>query len=187
MIMESDYSDKGKNHDSADVGHEIDHVHIRGIVTFLVGLTILTVVSYLLMWGMFRVLNSREQTKEPPPSPMAMTSNQRLPPEPRLQSAKGFGEGLEKETGTRPSEASAETRDPKDPLWEINVLRGHWDAVLKDGVKDQNGRVLILPIEVAKQALLQQGVPVQEDSKPGVAIEMPTAASSGRTTEKRRQ
>ena len=195
--MKSDYKGNGNDHGpetvgrsqprDVDVGHEIDHVHIRGIVTFLVALTIMTIGSYLLMWGMFRILNSQEQARESRRSPMAMTSNERLPPEPRLQSAPGFGQGLQKEAAAKQAEMSAESREPKDPLWEINVLREHWDVILKDGVKDQSGRVLILPIEDAKKALLQQGLPVLADSKADVTVEMPTAASSGRTTEKRKQ
>jgi hypothetical protein len=198
--MKSDYNSNGRERGEAmadvaplrdvELGHEIDHVHIRGIVTFLVFLTIMTIGSYLLMWGMFRMLNSQERGKElqSPRSPVAMTSGERLPPEPRLQSAPGFGEALQKETGAKQSEKSAEPREPpKDPLWEINTLREHWDGVLKDGARNESGRVLILPIEETKKALLQQGLPVSADAKPDLAIEMPTAASSGRTTEKRRQ
>jgi hypothetical protein len=215
--MKSDYKSNGHGHGSegpaaaplrnVDVGHEIDHVHIRSIVTFLVFLTIMTIGSYFLMWGMFRILNGQERVKEleSPRSPVAMTSDERLPPEPRLQSAPGFGEALQKETGAKQSEKSAGPREPpKDPLWEIDTLREHWDAILNDGVKDQSGRVLILPIEDAKKALLEQSWPphaftyeqmrrkmfpqsVPVESTPSLAIEMPTAASSGRTTEKRRQ
>lgn len=198
--MKSDQKDHGHKHDtpamsyirSVEAGHEIDRVHIRGIVNFLIFLTILTIVSCLLMWALFRVLNGQEQGKEAqsPPSPVAMSRAERLPPEPRLQSAPGFAEELQKETMAKGSETSVGangSEPPKDPLWEINVLREHWDGVLKDGVKNDSSRVLIMPIEEAKKELLKQGLPALTDAKPDSAIEMPTAASAGRTTEKRRQ
>ncbi len=79
---------------NVDVTHEVSDVYISGIARFVVGLSILMIVSFFLMWGMFRVFDAR--IKEPPRSPMALGDKERLPPEPRLQGAPGFGEGLEK-------------------------------------------------------------------------------------------
>src|SRR5258705_3646555 len=72
-----------------DVMHEADDVNISGILKFVMGLTVLGVVVFVLMWGMFRLLNAQE--KEPPAGPMAMNEEERLPPPPRLQAAQGFG------------------------------------------------------------------------------------------------
>ena len=187
--MQSDYSGNGRKHvtetpdvshiRNVDVTHEMSDVHIRGILTFIAGLTVMTIVVYLLMWAMFRVLFAQEEKKEPPPSPMAMSARERLPLEPRLQSAPGFGEELEKESGAKESQQMDGA--PKDPLWEINVLREHWEFTLKNGAKDQSGKVVILPIDEAKQELLKQGLPTRSN-EPATADsnELPTAASSGR-------
>ena len=74
-----------------DVTHEASDVSVGGILKFVVGLTIFGIIVFILMWGMFRFFNAQEQTKEPKQGPMAMTKEERLPPEPRLQAAPGFG------------------------------------------------------------------------------------------------
>src|SRR6185436_2668427 len=79
-----------------DVTHEVSDVYIGGIAKFVLGLFVLIVVSFVLMWAMFRMLQSQPVAGEKPRSPMARTDQERLPPEPRLQSAPGFGEELEK-------------------------------------------------------------------------------------------
>ena len=146
------------NDDAAD--------YVRGIATFIAGLTIMTIAVYLLMWGMFKLLNAREEKHDEEPPPMAMTSKERLPPEPRLQSAPGFAEDLEKQAAVKEEEDSKRnggTATPKDPLWEMKVLREHWKTTLQMGVKDQNGNFVVLPIEEAKKELLKKGLP--EESK----------------------
>jgi hypothetical protein len=150
---------------NVDVNHEISDVNVPGIVKFLVGLSVLTVVTFVLMWGMFRALEKK--VKEPPRSPMALTEKDRLPPEPRLQGAPGFAEDLEKTTAVKKEEvapAPAITPGaplPNDPLYEIKVLRRHWDDVLANGPADQSGRRYGMPIEKAKEEILKQGLPVR--------------------------
>jgi len=147
-----------------DVTHETSDVQIGGIVKFAVALFVLMAASCLLMWGMFRALASR--TKEAPRSPMALSEKERLPPEPRLQSAPGFAEELQKtatptmvESGGSP--APERSGVPGDPLLEIRALRAQWDDVLKNGPVDQNGKRYGLPIEKAKEEILQQGLPTR--------------------------
>jgi len=144
-----------------DVTHEVSDVHIGGIAKFVVGLFILMVASFILMWAMFRMLESK--TVDAPRSPMALTEKDRLPPEPRLQSAPGFAEELDK-TAQAQKEKKAElspqitgnTPAPKDPMWEIRVLRDQWNEVLKNGPVDQNGQHYGMPIEQAKEQVLKQ-------------------------------
>ena len=80
---------------NVDVTHEASDVDISGILKFVMGLTVLGVAVFVLMWGMFRLLNAQETEKEPPAGPMAMTEEERLPPPPRLQAARGFGVQLD--------------------------------------------------------------------------------------------
>ncbi len=144
-----------------DVTHEVSDVYIGGIAKFVVGLFILMVASFVLMWALFRMLESR--TVEAPPSPMALKKKDRLPPEPRLQSAPGFAEELDK-TAQAQREKKAELSPqitgnmpaPKDPMWEIRVLRNQWNEVLKNGPVDQNGQHYGMPIEQAKEEVLKQ-------------------------------
>src|SRR6185295_14189498 len=105
-----------------DVTHEASDVNIEGILKFVMGLTVLGVVVFVLMWGMFRLLNAQEAEKEPPAGPMAMTEEERLPPPPRLQAARGFGVKLENGEWV-----DLEKREPEA---EYRVLREQWERRL---------------------------------------------------------
>jgi len=149
---------------NVNTAHELSDVQVGGLVKFVVGLFVLTVAVFFLTWGMFRMFEARSQ--EPPRSPMALSGEERLPPEPRLQGAPGFGETLEKSATLMQAEESAApgaTRpgSPKNPLWEIKALRKQWDDVLEQGPIDQNGKPYGMPIETAKEEILKQGVPVR--------------------------
>lgn len=149
---------------NVDVTHEVSDVHIPAIAKFVVGLFMLMVGSFFLMWALFGAFESK--IKDTPTSPMALTQNERLPPEPRLQGAPGFAEQLGKATQPVKKEESRPSRVgdvlPKDPLWEIKILREHWKDVLENGPVDQNGKRYGMPIEKAKEDVLKQGLPVRE-------------------------
>ena len=157
---------------NVDVTHEVSDVYIEGIAKFVVALTALMVVSFVLMWALFRSFESR--ATDPPRSPMALSDQQRLPPEPRLQGAPGFAEGLDKSAAAakeKKPEMSHESRagapPPRDPMWEIKVLRDQWDDVLKNGPLDKNGQRYGMPIEKAKEEVLKRGLPVREQKAEG--------------------
>lgn len=145
-----------------DVAHEVSDVYVGGIMKFVIALAILMVVSFVLMWAMFRSLQSK--ATEPPPPPMALSERDRLPPEPRLQSAPGFAEQLEKsapksnqkERAETPATAVSPAPTPKGPTWEIKVLREQWADVLKNGPIDQDGHRYGMPIDRAKEEVLKQ-------------------------------
>jgi hypothetical protein len=147
-----------------DVTHEVSDVYVPGVVRFLVALTILTTVVFFLVWALFRGFESK--IVETPRSPMALSETERLPPEPRLQGAPGFAEDIEKKTATQKEEsASAITggaRQPKDALYEIKILRRHWNDVLENGPVDQSGNRYGMPIEKAKEQILRQGLAVRD-------------------------
>jgi hypothetical protein len=149
---------------NVDVNHEVSDVYVSGIVKFLIGLSVLTIATFFLNWGFFRVL--QQQETEPPRSPMALTEKDRLPPEPRLQGAPGFAEDLEKTAAIKREESgsaiTAGASQPKDALYEINILRRHWNDVLELGPVDQSGKRYGMPIEKAKEEILKQGLPVRK-------------------------
>ncbi len=149
---------------NVDVTHETSDVQVPGIVMFLVGLSVLTIATFLLVWFLFRSFESK--SVESPRSPMAQTEKDRLPPEPRLQGAPGFAEDLEKTTATKQEEPgsaiTAGAPQPKDALYEINILRRHWNDVLANGPVDQSGKRYGMPIEKAKEEILRQGLPVRK-------------------------
>lgn len=148
---------------NVDVTHEVSDVYVGGIAKFVIALTILMVVSFLLMWVLF--ISLEKTATDPPRSPMA---EDRLPPEPRLQGAPGFGEELDKSAAAareKKTELSHESKAgapaPKDALWEIKVLREQWHDVLEHGPVDKNGQRYGMPIEKAKEEVLK-GLPVRK-------------------------
>ena len=148
---------------NVDVTHETSDVQIGGIAKFIVGLLILTIATFIALWGMFVALQKFETKNEETRhrSPIAMTGEDRLPPEPRLQSAPAFAESLEKSKQEKQTEERSQTAGesfprPKDPLWEIKALREQWNDVLEHGPTDQNGQRYGMPIERAKEEALKQ-------------------------------
>jgi len=146
-----------------DVTHEQSDVQIGGIAKFIVGLLILTIVTFIALWGLFTLLQKTATTQEHEThrSPIAMTGEERLPPEPRLQGAPGFAKALEKpgkeEKNELPSQTAGESfPKPKDPMWEIHALRDQWNEVLEYGPTDANGQRFGMPIEQAKEEALRQ-------------------------------
>jgi len=143
-----------------DVTHETSDVQVGSIAKFVIGLTVLTIATCVLMWGMFVMFNAEEKTKETRRSPMALSDRERLPPEPRLQSAPAFAENLEgskpRDHGESSTTAEADPNKPKDPLWEIKVLHDQWRDVLEHGPLDQHGNRYGMPIEKAKEEVLKQ-------------------------------
>jgi hypothetical protein len=167
---------------NVDVTHETSDVNVFALLKFVLALTIMTAAVYVLMLFLFKFLNTQETQNEPPAGPMAMSEQESLPPEPRLQSAPGFAQDLSKSAGDSTPDL------PKDPLWEIRVLRQQWDRDLREGPKDSSGRSVGIPIEAAMQKLVtEQGAKTGESKMTrleGYGEQMPTAASSGRVTVK---
>ncbi|PWT79955.1 MAG: hypothetical protein C5B44_06100 [Acidobacteria bacterium] len=169
---------------NVDVVHETSDINVSAVLKFVLFLTLMTIAVFILMWALFRFYNSRAARTEPEPGPMALTEQERLPPEPRLQLAPGFAQEVAK-SGPSPNPAAL-----TDPAWEIKVLRQNWEDALQHGVRDQNGNMVGVPIDEAMKRVLQgNALPVRPNAgKPDdYVIAVPSAASSGRVPEKRLQ
>lgn len=174
---------------NVDVTHELSDVNVAGILKFVAGLTVMTIGVFFLMWLLFNVFNAQEAKKESdrPRGPMAMTEQERLPPDPRLQAAPGFGVKLENGQWVN--------LEKSEPQAEYRVLREQWERELQDGKKNSSGRVIELPIDEAMRQVIQEGVlrsrtETPTEGGPATAqegVELPTAASSGRVAMKRKQ
>ena len=168
---------------NVEVTHEMSDINIGAVLTFVGLLTVGTIVVYIAMWLLFGYFTTQEE-REPKPGPMALSKEQRLPPEPRLQSAPGFGLTL--------ADGSTVKLELREPQAEYRALRKEWDQVLREGPKDQAGNLIGMPIDEAIRKIVSEGkLPVR--SKEGAvkledyAIETPTAASSGKEMERRTQ
>ena len=170
-----------------DVTHEASDVSVSGLLKFVVALSVMTALVAVLMWGLFRFFNQQEGKKEPPKGPMAMTEAERLPPEPRLQSAKGFGVKLE--------DGQWVPLELAEPQAEFRVLYQQWQNQLHCQ-KDENAATdehaatpenatpthvqPCIRIDEAMKKVVQQGLPSRPPDRMAQEAELPTAASSGR-------
>src|SRR5687767_2012697 len=110
---------------NVEVTHETSDVNVRAVLTFVIVLTVATATISLGLWMLFRYFNAQE-AKEKPRGPMALSTDQRLPPEPRLQAAPGFAVTLE--NGERINLQN------QAPQAEYRVLKHEWERVLQGEV-----------------------------------------------------
>ena len=179
-------SSAGSLNEPADT-HERGEVHIRGIVIFVIALTVMTAGVYLLMLLMFNVMNQQEASKEQEKrqSPMTLSEKDRLPPEPRLQAAPGFGV-----VDAKGARVDLSLQAPQD---EYETVRKQWNDILREGPKDKSGKAVGLPIEEGLKKVLEgNGLPARpSQGEPSefldYAAQTPSAASAGRMTERRKQ
>src|SRR5438034_11831362 len=130
--------------------YEQNIVGLRGIVYFGLGLLALIVITFALMWALLGVFDQQAREAAAPTHPLMPTERDRLPPEPRLQVAPGFG--VESEQGRVNLELQA-------PGAEYREMRKQWEDIWKNGAKDEKtGVTTIVPIEEAKQKLLGQNL-----------------------------
>lgn len=163
-----------------DVMHEESDVSVRGVGTFVGVLAAAMIVVCVLMVGMYKVFEwqvAREEAREQR-SPMARNEEERLPPEPRLQAARGF----------RSLDDPKLNFELQHPQVEWEALQRKWEFELKNaGAADPNTRTRRIPVEEAKGLLLGQGLPVrqQQGAQAQAGIDIPSYSSAGRQPEKR--
>ncbi|HEY3027087.1 MAG TPA: hypothetical protein VGJ55_13145 [Pyrinomonadaceae bacterium] len=139
---------------NVDVTYEHSDISIGGVLKFIIGLTVMAVVVNVLMWVMFKALDAQEAKNDPPPRPMALSETERLPPEPRLQAAKGYS-------------VEGQNLELKEPEAELKVVQQKWKDVLEKGPVDERGQHYGMPIEEAKKKIVEQGLPVRRDGETG--------------------
>ncbi len=129
--------------------YEQNIIGLRGVIYFGVGLLLLIVITFGLMFFFLNVLKADAINKDAEnANPMAETGKERLPKSAvKLQAAPGFG------VQTKDGFVNLELMHPQAE-WEViqQVDKDLWE----NGEKGANGTVIALPINEAKQKLLQQ-------------------------------
>lgn len=152
MSAHSHHEDDGKSESTA---YETRDVRIRPLAVFIAGLTIVGIAVYLVAYVIIRLFSAQAETQDALLQPVAgqvrpaAPGEERLPPEPRIQA---------------------------NPAADLTTLREQEDAVLTTyGWVDRPGGVVRVPIDVAMQKVLEQGLPAST-AKPHGAAETPKAS-----------
>ena len=118
------------------VHHEESDVNVRGLFGFAAGLTLVVVFVAFVVWLLFQFFASREARKTTPEFPLATQQENRLPPEPRLQT---------------------------NPRQDLSDLRSKENQILTSyGWADKNAGVVRIPIDQAMKLMLQRGLPSRQ-------------------------
>jgi hypothetical protein len=121
------------------VHHETTDVNFRAILAFGGGMIVVGVGISFLVWLLFGYFTSREAQRVPPEYPLAVSQGERVPPEPRLQTA---------------------------PREDLRDLRASEDAVLDSyGWVDKNAGIVRIPIDEAIRLTLERGLPTRQEGK----------------------
>ena len=162
---------------NVEVTFEKSDVNVRGVLTFVVLLTVACAVVSFGLWYLFKYFDA-QKAKERAPGPLAIRNlkeEDRLPPEPRLQASRGFEVTLE-----NGEKVNLELTHPQA---EYEVLRSQWEASLQTGVKDSTGNTVGMPIEDAmKRVVSGTGLPARTTGGrvEEFGLSVPTDMSSGR-------
>jgi hypothetical protein len=124
---------------NADVHHQEDEINVRSIVTFVVVLTAITLAIQGVVYGLFLLLNKVEDKTQPQVSPLTAPAAQVSDfPAPSLQTT---------------------------PWADLTKLRADEHAYLHSyGWVDQTAGIARIPIDRAKEMLLQKGLAVRADA-----------------------
>lgn len=122
------------HHDIETGNHEPDEIAFGATMKVGAALTVVTLVSYLIVLGVYKGFDSMAVANEPAPLyPLAVGLGDRLPPEPRLQ--------------VTPKQDMQHLRDADTDLLE------HYQWV------DKNAGVVRIPIEEAMKLTVERGLP----------------------------
>jgi hypothetical protein len=123
--------------DNVAVRHEASDVNIRGIFGFALGLLVAGILIHFIVWVLFRYFDAREGRAVTPEYPLAVTLENRVPPEPRLQT---------------------------NPRQDLQDFRAREDELLHSyGWVDKNAGIVRIPIDQAMKLTLQRGLPAREE------------------------
>jgi hypothetical protein len=122
--------------ENPSVHHEATDVNLRAILEFGAGLLVVAIFIHFAIWLLFMYFDGRERAaKTLPMYPLAVGQENRLPPEPRLQT---------------------------NPREDLKVLRDDEDVMLNSyGWVDKNAGVVHIPIGEAMKLTLERGLPTR--------------------------
>lgn len=153
--------------------HEIEHPETRyerrdlsphAVLLFLVGLAVVSVLIYFMLWGFYGYLNAFRQQRKQPAAPLQtvhdnVTTEQDIQrfPEPRLQ---------------------------PNPAADLNKFRAQEEQILNSyGWADQQAGVAHIPIEQAIDIIVARGLPVRQGGETPVTTAQAAQEQRGPTAQ----
>jgi hypothetical protein len=140
------------------------------------------------MWALQNVMEDQKETEDQASkNPMAKSEQDRLPSEPRLQAAPGFG------VNSPNGWVNLELKDPRSEWWE---LKKQWKEEWKNGktAVSEDGKtktVMTLPIDKAKEEVLKENLKARTGSEAEKALNEASTfvsdSSAGRMRSDRRR
>jgi len=121
--------------------NEHNDVDVRAIFGFGIGLIAVAVAVHVLVWLLFAYFTGREASRVPLQYPLAVTQEERLPPEPRLQ--------------TTPRQDLRDLKSAEDEL----LTSYRW--------VDKNAGVVRIPIDEAMRLTVERGLPSRAPAQKG--------------------
>jgi hypothetical protein len=136
------HEDDGTSESSA---FETRDVKIRPLAVFIAGIAVMTIATYLVVYLIIRLFSAQAANQDAQFQPVAgqmppaAPGQERLPPEPRIQA---------------------------NPAADLRTLRDQEEAILTTyGWVDAKGGVVRVPIDVAMQQVLKDGLPARQQEK----------------------
>jgi hypothetical protein len=121
--------------DNPNVHHETTDVNIRAILGFGAGLIGVAIVIHVAVLLLFMFFAAREAQRVAPEFPLSAGQQDRVPPEPRLQT---------------------------NPRQDLRDLRRGEDAILSTyGWVDKNAGIVRIPVADAMKLIVQRGLPAR--------------------------
>jgi hypothetical protein len=118
-----------------DVHRETSDVNFRAILTFGIGLTVAAALIHVLLWLLFMYFQNREARAGVRQFPLTAEQQNRLPPEPRLQT---------------------------NPRRDLGELRAGEETILNTyGWVDRTTGVVHIPIDEAMRLTIERGLPTR--------------------------
>ena len=125
--------------DNPAVHHETSDANVNAVFAFGLGLMIAGAIILFLVWLLFGYFRSREARSETREFPLAAEQQNRVPPEPRLQT---------------------------NPRQDLIDMRAKEDANLNTyGWVDKTGGVVRIPIGEAMRLTVERGLPARQTDK----------------------
>jgi hypothetical protein len=136
--------DKPQNTPAPPAGYETRDANVRGVFNFLVILTVVMVLTFVVCYGLFRYLSAQPET---PASVSPFAETRQLPLGPQLQ---------------------------VNPREDLLQYRAQQEKALESYAWENRGAGTVrVPIEVAMELLLRKGLPVQNAVPPADAEAVP--------------